>query len=97
MDVEKRICGIELQKKANGLWAEHGKNYSKKELIMLAKAAGIKYFSKYKKEELALKLGINLPEAQKGNHTFRSARTVETTNPDGTTTTYPSITRAAKA
>ena len=44
---------MELQKKAKELWAEHGKNYSRKGLDILAKAAGIQYFSKYRKEELA--------------------------------------------
>ena len=98
--INKKIREIELRKKANELWAENGKNYSKKELIILAKAAGIKYFSKFKKYELASKLGINLPEPvekQRGNRIFRSARTIEIKNPDGTITTYPSITKAAKA
>ena len=48
---------MELQKKAKELWVKHGKNYSK-ELNILARAAGIQYFLKYKKHELALKLGV---------------------------------------
>ena len=98
--IKKIIRETELRQKASELWLENGKNYSKKELIILAKAAGIKYFSKFKKYELASKLGINLPEPiekQRGNRIFRSARVVEVNNPDGTITTYPSITRAAKA
>ena len=74
--LKRQICDIELRKKANELWLENGKNCSKKELIILAKAAGIKYFSKFKKYELASKLGINLPESiekQRGNRIFRSA------------------------
>ena len=98
--INKRIRKIELRKEANELWVENGKNHSKKELIILAKAAGIKHFSKFKKYELASKLGIDLPEPvekQPGNRIFRSARTVEINNPDGTITTYPSITKASKA
>ena len=43
---------MKTSKKANELWAENGKNYSKKELIILAKAAEIKYFSKFKNTSL---------------------------------------------
>ena len=60
--IKKRIRDMELQKKANELWSEYGKNYSRKELNILARAAGIQYFLKYKKHELALKLGIDLPK-----------------------------------
>ena len=51
-----RIRHMEVQKKAKKLWSEHGKNYSREELNILAKAAGIQYIFKYKKHELALKL-----------------------------------------
>ena len=37
---------------------EHGKNYSREELNILAKAAGIPYYYTYKKHELTLKLGV---------------------------------------
>ena len=59
--LKKHIRDMELQKKAKKLWAKHGKNYSRKELDILAKAARIQYFFKYKKHELALKLSIDLP------------------------------------
>ena len=57
---------MEIKKKANELWSEYGKNYSRKELDILAKAARIQYFFKYKKHELALKLGIDLPVENRG-------------------------------
>ena len=97
--VEKRILNIELQRKANDINREK-RNYTKVELNMMGKANGIKYFCKYNKHDLAEKLGIELPELrskQSGNRTYKKARTVEVTNPDGTTTTYPSIMKAAKA
>ena len=53
-----RIRHIENKKKAKKLWSEPGKNFSREELNILAKAAGIQYYSKYKKHELALKLGV---------------------------------------
>ena len=60
-----------FKKKANELWSEYGKNYSRKELNILARAARIQYFFKYRRHELALKLGIDLPkknrELQKAN------------------------------
>ena len=37
---------MEVQKKAKELWSEHGKNYSREELNILAKAAGIQYIFK---------------------------------------------------
>ena len=49
---------MEVQKKAKDIWSEHGKNYTKNELIILARAARIKDIYAYKKHELALKLGI---------------------------------------
>ena len=56
--LKSRIRCMEVQKKAKELWSEHGKNYSGEELNILAKAARIPYYSKYKKHELALKLGV---------------------------------------
>ena len=56
--LRRRISHIEAQKKAKALLSGKEKNYSKKELNILAKAAGIPYYYTYKKHELALKLGI---------------------------------------
>ena len=88
---------METQKRANELQLKEDNNYTRKELNIMAKAAGIKYFGTFNKHELALKLGIEPPKTQRGNQTFRSARTVEINNPDGTITTYSSINQAAKA
>ena len=60
---------------------------------MMAKVAGIKYFVKIKKHELARKLGIDLGPKLKRVY----SRNVEIFNPDGTMTTYSSMTQAAKA
>ena len=68
-------------------------------LNKLAKANGIKYYYKYNSFELAEKLGIELPKLrskQPNDKMCRKLYTVEVTNLDGTTTTYPSITQAAK-
>ena len=73
---------------------KEGNNYTRKKMNILAKAAGIKYFGKFSKHELALKLGIELVETERGSRTFRGARTVKVNNPDGTITTYPSINQA---
>lgn len=78
------------------------KNYSKKELDMMAKASGIKYHYKYCKYDLAEKLGVKLSRPrprpkQPNGKACRKARTVETKNPDGETTTFTSINKAAKA
>ena len=56
--MKSRIRHMEVPKKAKKLWSEHSKNYSREELDILAKAAGIPYISTYKKHELALKLGV---------------------------------------
>ena len=42
--LKRRIRHIKIQKKAKELWSEHGKNYTKNELIILAKASGIQYY-----------------------------------------------------
>ena len=95
--MNSRINHMEIQKQADELRLKEDKNYTRKELNIIAKAAGIRYFGKFSKHNLALKLGIELPQTQRGNQTFRSARTVEVNNPDGTTTTYSSINKASKA
>ena len=95
--MNNRIKHMEIQKKAAELRKETGKDYTRRELEILAKAAGIKYFGTFNKHKLALKLGIDPPKTQRGNQTFRSARTVEVNNPDGTITTYSRINQAAKA
>ena len=98
--LERMIRETELRKKVSELKQEKGKNYTKKELNMMARVAGIKYFSKIKKHELAFKLGIELPKVtpkQRGNRIFRTSRIVEVTNPDGTITKYSSINEAARA
>ena len=61
-------------------------------LKLMARAAGIKYFYKLSKHDLAEKLGIQLP----GKRRVYS-RKVEIINLDETTTLYPSMTQAAKA
>ena len=95
--MNNRIKHMEIQKQAAELRKETGRNYTRKELNIMAKASGIKYFYTFTKHGLAEKLGIELPKTQRGNQTFRSARTVEVNNSDGTITTYPSINNASKA
>ena len=56
--LRRQIRHIEVQKKAKALWSEHGKNYSREEFNILAKAARIPYYYTYKKHELALRLSI---------------------------------------
>ena len=48
--LKRRIRDMELQKTAKELWFEYEKNYSRKELNILAKAAGIQYFFTCKKQ-----------------------------------------------
>ena len=95
--MNNRINHMEIQKQAAELRKENGRDYTRKELNILAKASGIKYFGKFNKHDLASKIGVNPPKTQRGNQTFRSARTVEVNNSDGTITTYPSINKASKA
>ena len=57
-----RIKHMELQKKASGLRLREDKNYTRDELVLLAKVAGIQYIEKINKRCLALKLGIELPK-----------------------------------
>ena len=51
---------MELQKKANELWSEYGKNYSRKELNILARAAGI--FLKIQKARTCVKIRYRLTQ-----------------------------------
>ena len=91
--LKRRIRDIELQRKVCELKRENRQNYTKTELNMMAKVTGIRYFVKIKKYELARKLGIDLePKLKRAR-----SRNVEIINSDGTTTTYPSMTQAAKA
>ena len=46
---------MEIQKKAIELRKEKGRNYTRKELNIIAKAAGIKYFCRFNKHDLAEK------------------------------------------
>ena len=59
--LRNRIKHMELQKKASGLHLREDKNYTKDELVILARVAGIQYIEKINKRCLALKLGIELP------------------------------------
>ena len=56
---------MEIQKKAIELRKEKGRNYTRKELNIIAKAAGIKYFCRFNKHDLAEKLGIQLTEKKR--------------------------------
>ena len=42
--LKRRIHYMEIQKKAKELWSEYGKNYSREELNILAKAAEFNIF-----------------------------------------------------
>ena len=59
--LRNRIKHLELQKKASELRLREDKNYTRNELIILAKVAGIHYLEKANKR-LALVLGIELPK-----------------------------------
>ena len=58
--LKNRIRHLELQKKASELRLREDKNYTRNELVILAKVAGIQYIEKINKLCLALKLGIEL-------------------------------------
>lgn len=88
--LEQRMRGIEICKKANELRQENGKNYTRKELDLVAKAAGIRYFCRLNKHDLAEKLGIELPRRP-------FSRAVEICNLNGETVRYSSMVQAAKA
>ena len=60
--LKNRIKHLELQKKASELRLREDKNYTRNELIILAKVAGIHNLEKANKRCLALVLGIELPK-----------------------------------
>ena len=95
--LKNRINDIELQKEATRLRSRGILDYTKKELDILAKAAGLTYFRRINKHELAKRLGIELPVPKCGDRLYKKARIVEVDNPDGTITTYPSISEASRA
>ena len=55
---KSRVRYMEVQKRAKELWSLQGKNYSREELNILARAARVPNYYNYKKHELALKLGL---------------------------------------
>lgn len=57
----------------------------------MARERGMRGYSQLGRSELAERLGVELPEP------VRKARRVAIVNPNGTTTTYPSINKAARA
>ena len=68
------------------------------ELIAMARERGMKGYQNLRKPVLAERLGIKLPKpTRKEERKPRKARRVKVVNPDGTTTTYPSISKAARA
>lgn len=83
---------MEAQKKAVELRKEKGKNYTKKELGIMAKAAGILYFYRLNKHDLAGKLGIELPRPRRP-----FSRAVEIRSLDGKIVTYASMIQADKS
>ena len=87
--MNNRIKHMEIQKQAVELQKETGRKYTRKELNIIAKAAGIKYFCKFTKHGLAEKLGIQLTEKKRP-----VTRGVEIC---GTNERYPSMIQAAKA
>ena len=73
------------------------KKITRKELDAMAREKGVKNYLKYNRFELAEKGGIELPRPKLRQKKTRKTRSVEIFNSDGTTTTYPSINKAAKA
>ena len=73
------------------------KKITRLELNAMARKNGIKYYLKYSRFELAKKLGIQLPRPKPRQGKPRKAGPVEIFNPNRTTTTYPSINKAAQA
>ena len=67
-------------------------------LDKVAKERGMKGYQKLKRFKLAEGLGIELPKPRREEERkLRNARRVEVVNSDGTTTVYPSISKAAQA
>ena len=54
---------MELRTKARELRWKEDRNYTRDELVILARVAGIQYIGGLKKHDIALKLGIELPNA----------------------------------
>lgn len=90
--IKRVIRDIEIRKKASELRWEKGKNYTRKELDIMAKAAGVKYFCRRNKHDLAEKLGVELPRPRRP-----FSRAVEICNSGGETVRYPSMVQASKA
>ena len=68
------------------------------ELNAMAKERGMKGYMKLRRFELVERLGIELLKPRhKEERRPRKARRVEVVNPDGTTTVYSSISKAAQA
>ena len=86
--LQKHIKNIELQKKAIELRNENRDNYTKRELHIIAKAEGQKYFGRFTKHDLAERLGIQL-SCKKIRPRFREVEICGVR--------YPSMTQAAKA
>ena len=65
----------------------------------MARAKGLKEFARMRKHELAEKRGIVLPGPKPNGETSHSRRPrpVEIPNPDKTTTTYLSMSKASQA
>ena len=87
--MNSRIKHIEAQKQAIGLGEETGRKYTRKELDIIAKAEGIKYFYTFTKHGLAEKLGIQLDEKKRPS--TRGAEICKTNE------RFPSMVQAAKA
>ena len=74
------------------------KRITRPELNKMANERGVKGYLKLKRFELAERLGVEFPKPRRREERKpRKARRVEVVNPDGTTTVYPSINKAAQA
>ena len=87
--MNSRIKHMENQKQAAEMRKKIGQKYTRKELDIIAKAEGIKYFYTFTKHSLAEKLGIQLDEKKKP-----STRGIEICK---TNERFPSMIKAAKA
>ena len=74
------------------------KRITRPELIAVTRKRGMKGYQNLRKPVLGERLGIKLSKpTRKEERKPRKARRVEVINSDGTTTTYPSISKAALA
>ena len=74
------------------------KSITRPELLTMAKERGMKGYQNLRKLELAEMLGVELPKpTRREGRKPRKPRMVEVRDPDGTTTVYPSISKAAQA